>query len=74
MSCIMDDKQVKQEGLYADSGKLFGKFCEHCIDSVCVDPIKEHLKWKTHKNLSLKRNLANPEMENQTFETESQGV
>ena len=35
-----------QEDLHADGGVLFCQFCEYCINFVCVDTIKEHLKQK----------------------------
>ena len=37
-----------QEDLYADGGVLFCKFCEHCIDFVRVNTIKDHLKSQKH--------------------------
>ena len=37
-----------QEDMYADGGVLFCRFCEHCIDYVRVDTIKDHLKSQKH--------------------------
>ena len=37
-----------QDDLYADGGVLFGKICEHCINFVRVDTIKDHLKSQKH--------------------------
>lgn len=41
VSCVIAEERAKQfqEDLYADGGVLFCKFCEHCIDFVCVDTI-----------------------------------
>ena len=35
-----------QEDLYVSDGVLFCKFCEHSVDFVRVDTIKDHLKSK----------------------------
>ena len=47
---VTADERAKQfqEDLYADGGVLFCKFCEHCIDFVRVDTIKDHLKSQKH--------------------------
>ena len=38
-----------KEDMYADDGVLFCKFCEHSVDFVRVDTIKDHLKSKKHR-------------------------
>ena len=38
-------KQFKED-LYSDSGVLFCTYCEHSIDFVRLDTIKDHLKSK----------------------------
>ena len=45
------EERVKQfpNDLYSDSGVLFCKFCDHSVDHVRVDTIKDHLKSKKHK-------------------------
>ena len=47
---VTADERAKQfkEDMYADGGVLFCKFCEHCIDYVRVDTIKDHLKSQKH--------------------------
>ena len=40
-------KQFKGD-LYADGGVLFCKYCQHSIDYVRVDTIKDHLKAQKH--------------------------
>ena len=37
-----------KEDMYANDGVLFCKFCEHNVDFICVDTIKDHLKSKKH--------------------------
>ena len=40
-------KQFKED-LYADGKVLFCKYCQHSIDYIRVDTIKDHLKSKKH--------------------------
>ena len=40
-------KQFKED-LYSDGGVLFCKFCQHSIDYMHVDTIKDHLSSKKH--------------------------
>ena len=45
------EEWVKQfpDDLYSDGGVLFCKFCDHSVDHIRVDTIKDHLKSKKHK-------------------------
>ena len=47
MSAEERAKQFKGD-LYAEGGVLFCTYCEHSIDFVRVDTIKDHLKSKKH--------------------------
>ena len=40
-------EQFKDE-FYEDSGVLFCKFCEHCLDFSRIDTLKDHLKSQKH--------------------------
>ena len=48
---ITAKERVKQfpSELYEDGGILFCRFCDHSIDLVRIDTIKDHLKSKKHK-------------------------
>ena len=50
MAKVSPEERVKQfkEDLYVDGGVLFCKYCEHSIDYVRIDAIKDHLKSKKH--------------------------
>lgn len=50
VATITAEERVKQfpSELYADGGILFCKFCDHSVDYVRVDTIKDHLKSKKH--------------------------
>ena len=47
---VTAEERVKQfpEDLYSDDGVLFCKFCDHSIDYVRIDTIKDHMKSKKH--------------------------
>ena len=47
---VTAEEQVKQfpEDLYSDDGILFCKFCDHSVDYVGIDTIKDHMKSKKH--------------------------
>ena len=47
---VTAEERAKQfsEDLYADGGVLFCKFCDHSVDCIRVDTIKDHLKSKKH--------------------------
>ena len=47
---VTADERAKQfkEDLYADGKVLFCKYCQHSIDYIRVDTIKDHLKSKKH--------------------------
>ena len=47
---VTAEERVKQfpEDLYSDDGILFCKFCDHSIDYVRIDTIKDHMKSKKH--------------------------
>ena len=47
VSAIERAKQFKDE-LYADGDVLFCKYCQHSVDFVRIDTIKDHLKSKKH--------------------------
>ena len=38
-----------KEDLYEDGGLLFCKFCQHSVDFIRIDTIKDHLKSKKHE-------------------------
>lgn len=40
-------KQFKED-LYDDGSVLFCKYCQHSVDYIGVDTIKDHLKSKKH--------------------------
>ena len=40
-------KQFKED-LYDDGSVLFCKYCQHSVDYIRVDTIKDHLKSKKH--------------------------
>ena len=40
-------EQFKDE-FYEDSGVLFCRFCEHCLDFSKIDTLKDHLKSQKH--------------------------
>ena len=42
------EKRTKQfsEVFYEDDGKLFCKFCSHCLDFTRIDTLNDHLKSK----------------------------
>ena len=44
------EERAKQfsDDFYADGGILFCRFCEHSVDFVRVDTLKDHLKSKKH--------------------------
>ena len=47
---VTAEERVKQfpEDLYSDDGVLFCKFCDHSVDYVRIDTIKDHMKSKKH--------------------------
>ena len=47
---VTAEERVKQfpEDLYSDDGILFCKFCDHSVDYVRIDTIKDHMKSKKH--------------------------
>ena len=47
---VTPEERAKQfsDDLYADSGMLFCKFCDHCVDYIRVDTIKDHLRSLKH--------------------------
>ena len=51
VSRVSAEERAKQfqDELYAESGVLFCKYCEHSVDFVRVDTIKDHLKSKKHR-------------------------
>ena len=50
MRCVIAEEIAKRfkEGLYPDGGVPFCRFCEHSVDFVRVDTIKDHLKSIKH--------------------------
>ena len=46
MRCVSAEERAKRfkEDLYPDGGVPFCRFCEHSVDFVRVDTIKDHLK------------------------------
>ena len=47
---VTAEERVKQfpGDLYSDDGILFCKFCDHSVDYVRIDTIKDHMKSKKH--------------------------
>ena len=50
ISRVSAEERAKQfkDDLYADSGVLFCRYCEHSVDFSRVDTIKDHLRSKKH--------------------------
>ena len=50
ISRLTAGERAKQfsDDFYADAGVLFCRFCEHSVDFVRVDTLKDHLKSKEH--------------------------
>ena len=48
-SRVSAEERAKQfKDLYADGGVLFCSYCDHSVDYVHIDTIKNHLKSKKH--------------------------
>ena len=47
---VSAEERAKQfKDLYADSGVLFCSYCDHSVDVVCINTIKDHLKQERRK-------------------------
>lgn len=50
VSCLTAEESARQfpVDFYEDGGVLFCRFCEHSVDFIRVDTIKDHIKSKKH--------------------------